>query len=184
MRNILSALLLTLVLAACNSKPAPEYAVAADWTLTTAGGQALTLSNAAAERPVILFFWATWCPYCKALMPHLQSMRLEYGDAIEILAVSIFEDGDPVKFIETAGYDFTLLPEGDAVAEMYEVTGTPGVFVVDRARAIRFDMRDLPSIDPPDTGKKPSHGRKAAFRAPYWAAEVRKAIDSVLRDPE
>ncbi|MCP5091039.1 MAG: redoxin domain-containing protein, partial [Gammaproteobacteria bacterium] len=28
------------------------------------------------QQPVILLFWATWCPYCKALMPHLQSIRL------------------------------------------------------------------------------------------------------------
>ena len=181
MRKILLLCFFSLSLAACTGEP--EAVVAADWSLTAADGSKRTLGGAVQQRPVVLFFWATWCPYCKALMPHLQSMQLEYGGAIEILAVNIFEDGDPVKFIESAGYDFTLLLEGDAVAELYEVTGTPGVLVVDRARAIRFDLRDVPSIDPPDTGKKPGHGRKAAFRSPYWAAEIRKAVDGVLRNP-
>src|SRR3546814_9228256 len=33
-----------------------------------------------AGRPTVVLFWATWCPYCKALMPHLQSMLDEYGN--------------------------------------------------------------------------------------------------------
>jgi hypothetical protein len=108
-------------------------------------------------------------------------MRLEYGDRIKILAINIFEDGDPVEFIESAGYDFTLLLNGDDVADTYAVTGTPSVFVLDDQRVIHFDLRKLPRIEPPDTGEPASNRRKAAFRAPYWAAEIRKSIDVVLR---
>ncbi len=112
-------------------------------------------------------------------MPHLQSIRLEYGDNVKILAVNIFEDDDPVAFLANAGYDFALLIDGDAVAEQYGIFGTPGVFVIDANRAIRFDLRTLPKISPPDNGEKAGHSRKAAFRAPYWAAEIRKSIDKV-----
>jgi hypothetical protein len=49
-------------------------------------------------------------------MPHLQSIRLEYGDAVEILAINIMEDGDPVRYIADAGYDFTLLLSGVSCA--------------------------------------------------------------------
>jgi thiol-disulfide isomerase/thioredoxin len=160
---------------------ADDARIAPDWTLDTADGRPVNLQQEVREQTTIIFFWATWCPYCKALMPHLQSIRLEYGDDVEIIAISIKEDGDPVAFVANAGYDFTLLPEGDDVAELYGVTGTPGVFIVDQDRTIQFDLRSLPRIDPPATGKPVSNGRKAAYRAPYWAAEIRKHLDTVFR---
>jgi len=64
------------------------------------------LSEEVRRQPFILFFWATWCPYCKALMPHLQSLRFEYGDRVKILAINLIDaDGDPVEYVRNAGYD-------------------------------------------------------------------------------
>ena len=94
-------------------------------------------------------------------------------------AINIAEDTDPVAFIDNAGYDFTLLLDGDAVAKNYGIFGTPGLFVIDANRRIDFDLRSLPSLSPPNNGKKKSHARKAAYLAPYWAAEVRKSIDRI-----
>lgn len=154
--------------------------IAADWTLQTPDGKSVNLAQVAQQKPAVLFFWATWCPYCKALMPHLQSIRLQYGNDVEILAINIREDGDPVALVEEEGYDFTLLLDGDAVAEQYAVRGTPAVFVVDHERRIAFDLRDLPRIDPPESDKPANNRRKAAYRAPLWAAEIRRSIDDVL----
>ena len=41
---------------------ADEARVAPDWTLQSASGETVTLSEVAATQPVILLFWATWCP--------------------------------------------------------------------------------------------------------------------------
>ena len=113
-------------------------------------------------------------------MPHLQSIRLEYGDDIKILAINFREDGDPVAFIENAGYDFTILPDGDAVAATYGIHGTPGIIIVDSRQRIRFDLRKLPKPEIRSGGKPvTSHRKRAAYRAPYWAAEIRKSIDAI-----
>ena len=173
---ITGALIFTL----SSSALAANDPVAPNWSLTTADDQVVRLGDVVQQQTTVLLFWATWCPYCKALMPHLQSIRLEYGDDVEILAINIFEDGDPEAFMRNAGYDFTLLLDGDKVADNYGVTGTPAVFVVDHQRNIRFDLRKLPRAEPPDTGEPASHSRKAAFRAPFWAAEIRKSIDAVI----
>ena len=86
---------------------AEEVRIAPDWTLQSASGETVTLSDVVAEQPVIVLFWETWCPYCKALMPHLQSIRLEYGDEVRVLAVHFSDDdGDPIAFMHNAGYDF------------------------------------------------------------------------------
>lgn len=154
--------------------------LAPDWNLKSADGEIVQLSEEVKQQPTILFFWATWCPYCKALMPHLQSMRLEYGDQVKILAINFRDDSDPVEFIEEAGYDFTVLPDGDEVAKAYGVWATPGVIIVDANQYVQFDLRSLPKKDPPTDGEPASNKKKAAFRAPYWAAEIRMAIDVML----
>lgn len=165
-----------------SSAPLGAAEPAPDWTLTSSEGDATRLSAEVREQPVVLFFWATWCPYCKALMPHLQSIRLEHGDEVKILAINFVEKGDPVGFLKELGYDFTLLPAGDEVAAIYGVYGTPGVILVDQDQKIRFDLRTLPPLKPPGDGPKTSHKKKAAYLAPYWAAELRKSIDSVLEE--
>lgn len=155
--------------------------VAPDWELVSSTGETVRLSEEVKEQPTLLFFWATWCPYCKALMPHLQSIRLEHGDDIKILAINFREDGDPVAFIENAGYDFTVLPEGDAVAASYGIHATPGIIIVDSQQRVRFDLRELPKQEIRSGGEAvTSHKKRAAYRAPYWAAEIRKSIDSLL----
>ena len=162
---------------------ADDSRIAPDWTLTANTGESVTLSEAVAEQPVVVLFWATWCPYCKALMPHLQSVRLEYGDAIRVFAVHFRDDsGDPVDFMENAGYDFTLLPDGDEVAELNDAWGTPAVLVVDSDMKVRFDLYEVPSIDISAAGENARHSKKAAYLAPHWAAELRKSLDQVLND--
>ena len=154
--------------------------LAPDWELTNVEGRPIQLSAEVREQPVIILFWATWCPYCKALMPHLQSIRLEHGDAVKVLAVSFREKGDPIGYVESNNYDSTVLPNGDDVAKQYEVWGTPGVIIVDGERQIAFDLRDLPPYQRPAKEEKSSHQENAAYRAPYWAAEIRKSLDEVL----
>ena len=150
---------------------------AADWTLTSADGVPVTLSEVVADQPVIILFWATWCPYCKALMPHLQSIRLENGESVKVLAIHFRDDkGDPINFIRKRGFDFTLLPNGEDVAHLYDVWGTPGVIIVDRDMKIRFNLYSLPNLDPPGSVSR------AALLAPHWAAEIRKALRLVLDD--
>lgn len=162
---------------------ATEARLAPDFTLESLSGESVTLSHVAAEQPVILLFWATWCPYCKALMPHIQSIRLEHGDKVRVLAVHFRDDkGDPVAFIGNTGYDFTVLPDGNDVAKLFEVWGTPGLLIIDRDRNIHFNLYDLPKPDFPKDEADLSHPQKAAYRAPYWAAEIRKSLDRILSD--
>lgn len=178
MRQPLFVLLLTFLTAPALAQDKPQ--IAPDWQLTSADGASVRLSEVAGEQTSILFFWATWCPYCKALMPHLQSMKIEYGDRIEVFAISVFDDGDPAGFVRDAGYDFTVLLDGDGVAGDYGITGTPGVLIVDRRQAVQFDLRGLQPLELPE---KWNNRRKAAYLAPYWAAEVRKRLDTALAAP-
>jgi len=133
------------------------------------------------DGPAIILFWATWCPYCKALMPHLQSIVDEYGGEIEVLALNFREDEDPAAYLDERGYDFRLFPDSDPIAGTWGVKGTPGLFLVDGTGRAVFSNYAIPKDaypqDPGEDSEKLKHYQKAARRAPYWAALLRRAID-------
>jgi thiol-disulfide isomerase/thioredoxin len=151
-------------------QPAPT------WTLPAPEGGKVAFPADAGGKPAVLLFWATWCPYCRALMPHLQAIREDYRDqGVEVFAVNIWEDDDPEAYLRDAGYDFRLALEGDPVALRYGVDGTPGLFVVDgRGRIVmnRF-LVALPA--PLATMPK---GERPARSAEAWADLVRRAIEA------
>jgi thiol-disulfide isomerase/thioredoxin len=162
---------------------AQDAAISPDWTREDYRGNTVHLASAAKERPTLLFFWATWCPYCKALMPHLQSIRFEYGERVDIIAISIRDDeGDPAAYLAENGFDFTLIRDGDDIAAKNDVYGTPGLLLLDPDRRVRFNLYRVPRVEPPPAADASSNRRKAAFRAPYWAAEIRQALDRVIED--
>lgn len=150
--------------------------------LQTPAGDTVEFTGKSQPPATILLFWATWCPYCKALMPHLQSVIDQYGDDVRLLAISVKEDGDPAAFMKEAGYDWTLLMNGDEVAKTYGVSGTPGLFVVDRSGVTRFNLASVQKTAAVQKRLADADGRPmAASRlAPFWAAELRRALDPVV----
>lgn len=159
----------------------PLFAVQAPpWTLTNGAGETVSYPEVAQEQTHIILFWASWCPYCKALMPHLQSIIEEHGyDRVKVFAINIKDDEDPRVFMSKTGYEFTLLLDGDEVAERYGVKGTPGLAIVDGDGEIVFNIYDHSDIPPraADGDRKLSHRQKAGRRAPFWAARIREALD-------
>jgi cytochrome c biogenesis protein CcmG/thiol:disulfide interchange protein DsbE len=102
------------------------------WTGKGAAGQTITFDPAHRDKPAILLFWATWCPYCEKLMPSLQKVYDAAGtNNLDVYAIDIKEDGDPVAALKDRGQTFTLVRDGDSIADQYHVKGTPGLFLVD-----------------------------------------------------
>lgn len=86
------------------------------------------------QHPAVLLFWATWCPYCKALMPFVQNVLDAAGrERLDVYAIDIKEDddADPAAELRQRGLTFTLVRDGDKIADQYGVKGTPGLFLVD-----------------------------------------------------
>jgi thiol-disulfide isomerase/thioredoxin len=134
----------------------------------------------------IILFWASWCPFCKALMPHLQSIIDEYSYEVRVLALNIREDEDPVKFLEEYGYEFLLIPEAEEIAESWGVKGTPGLYLADQSGQVTFNLRAIPkNAYPPErfaNNEELKRYQKAARGAPFWAAHLRKAIDRLEKN--
>jgi len=63
----------------------------------TLAGATVSLHPSAAERGVILHFWATWCPTCVEEMESLDAVARECrGNAVRLAAVNVGEDADEI----------------------------------------------------------------------------------------
>jgi len=161
--------------ASLQAEPRPASA----FTLFDAEGRAISLP----EQRVgvdIYYFWATWCPYCREIKPELDAISTEHGDKVRVFAINYRErENDPVAFMAASGHDFTLLLDGESIAEDYGAWVLPGVFVVDGKGLIRFNLYEHPMPNPPGY-EALSTAEQAKIRAPWWGARIREAVEAAL----
>lgn len=142
---VLIALLGVAIVQAMDKKAEPENASqeaanmgglkvgakAPDFELKTLAGDTVKLSDLKGKK-VMLNFWATWCPPCKAEMPAMEEFHKEAGDDVVILAVNIDPHLDVKAFIDENGITFPIpLDEEDKVNETYQVLSIPTTYFID-----------------------------------------------------
>ena len=54
------------------------------------GGQSADLSQLyVGKKPVLIEFWATWCPICRALLPRMEAAQRRWGNRVEFVVVGV-----------------------------------------------------------------------------------------------
>lgn len=123
---------------------------APDWQLPTQSGGTIKSGDYQGQ-PVILHFWATWCPYCKKLQPKLVELQKKYQTSgVKIVAISFNEDEDatPQDVLNARGYQITTAVNGDKIAEEFGVVGTPTTFFINRDGEAIFKYTSSDINDP------------------------------------
>ncbi len=114
---------------------------APDFSLQNLDGDPVALSGLRGQA-VLVNFWATWCPPCKAEMPAIQKVYDEYkAEGFTVLAVNMAYQDDPGKipgFMAEFGLDFPVLLESSGqVANAYLIRSLPTSFFIDREGVIQ-----------------------------------------------
>jgi len=133
-----------LLLSACSktdNKPSVEASaqigqIAPDFTLKDVSGRDTPLS-AYKGKVVLLEFWATWCPPCKASIPDLIALQKKYHDrGFTVLGVSMDTDSDVAakvsRFSSSHGITYPVLIADDDVPKTYHVMSIPVSFLLAR----------------------------------------------------
>jgi peroxiredoxin len=115
---------------------------AADFTLTGVDGRQLRLSDLRGQ-VVLLNFWATWCPPCRAELPDLEAIYREDGvsHSLTVVGVDVEENaGLTQAFAKQYDVTFPLLPDPDGKVSdhLYAVRALPTSFLIDRAGNVRY----------------------------------------------
>ncbi|MBC9782916.1 TlpA family protein disulfide reductase [Heliobacterium chlorum] len=118
-------------------KPAPAF------TLKTADGKEVSLADFKGK-PVMLNFWASWCPPCRQEMPDIDVLAAEYKDKAVVIGVNLTQEerkaDDGVKYFEKAKLKFPMLLDSDpnqSVSKAYRIYFKPTTFFIDKDGIIR-----------------------------------------------
>lgn len=123
---------------------------APDFELQDLNGTKVTLAQFKGQKPVLLYFWATWCQYCRATRPSVTNLRKNTPETdLEILAIDVgagdsltklkrFEETDPAPYI-------VLYDPDSKVTRSYRVEGIPHFVLVDKNGTVKYTGNQLPS---------------------------------------
>ncbi|MFQ5340225.1 MAG: redoxin domain-containing protein [Anaerolineae bacterium] len=124
-------------------EPAPDF------TLPTPDGESVTLSELRG-RPVLVNFWATWCPPCKIEMPDIENLYQKYKDqGFTVIAVDQQESPDAVRqYFADMGLSFQpVIDSSGEIFNLYRVVALPTSYFIDSDGIVRFQHRGLMTRD-------------------------------------
>jgi peroxiredoxin len=134
-----------------SEKPAAEEQrqkePAPDFTLQDLDENAFILSSYKDKQPVILFFWTTWCPFCRQELKTLKGLYPQLKkEGLELFAIDAGEPKHRVdNFIKKYMLDFKVLLDRDTnVAYSYDISGVPAYVLVDKKGYIVFKGHYFP----------------------------------------
>ena len=141
MKRILLPLLAMMVMAVSGVRAdLPVLGKAPAWKLKDLQGREVTSADFKGK-VVVVDFWATWCPPCRAEIPGYIALQKKYADkGLVIVGVSVDENGAAAvaPFAKAKGINYQmLLFNDDVVAAFGGIEGIPTTFLIDREGNIR-----------------------------------------------
>lgn len=146
---------------------------APDWKgIDLVDGSLVTFPEVLNNKPAVLVFWATWCPYCQAFMPYVKAIQADYAKhGVQIISFNALERGvgNPKAYVDALNFPLIAIARADRIAEQYDVQFIPGLMIVDGNGTVVYRRKstNLPA------------GRTVSEQ---WASEVRQVLDILLEE--
>jgi thiol-disulfide isomerase/thioredoxin len=105
-------------------------------------GKTVDLGNYIGKKPVLMEFWATWCPNCRELMPTLLDAEKKYGKQVKFIAIAVAINQSPEKVrrwlaAHPMPHD-TLYDTDGKVAGAFDAPATSYVVVLDKTGKVVY----------------------------------------------
>ena len=126
---------------------ADNLPLAPDFTLEDVQGNKVNLAGYRGNQPAVLFFWTTWCPFCRDALKALNARYDELTKAgWKVIPIDIGESALKVNsFLKYNQLNFNvLLDTGLATARSYGVVGVPTYVIINKDGVIAFRDNFLP----------------------------------------
>jgi cytochrome c biogenesis protein CcmG, thiol:disulfide interchange protein DsbE len=142
-RSFVLSLTAVLVLAACSTDGGAAGAdpdagpPVSDRSFETFEGESTSLPEFAGE-PLVVNFWASWCPPCVAEMPEFERVHVDRRDEVRFVGLNTQDNlQQAIPLVEQTGvtYDLGLDPEGELFRD-FEVIAMPSTYFVNAAGAV------------------------------------------------
>ena len=105
-------------------------------------GKPVDLGRYVGKQPVLLEFWATWCPLCKALEPTLKAAHARFGGSVRFVAIGVGVNQTPAsirRHLADHPLPFPVLFDaGGAAVRAYQAPTTSYIVVLDKAGKVSY----------------------------------------------
>lgn len=122
-----------------------KYTAAPEFEFTSLKGEKISLAQLAGK-VIVLDFWGTWCPPCRASVPELKELTKKYP-AEKLVVVSIISDTEEekwTKFVADNKMDWPQYRDIDKrILSLYHVQSLPTYVVIDKDGSIRERISGL-----------------------------------------
>lgn len=93
-----------------------------------------------ATKPVLINFWATWCPPCRMEMSGLQALYEEYRDKVDFVMINLGESKETIQdfLVENELYTFPIgYDETDSYGMKFSIVGIPTTYIIGKDKIIK-----------------------------------------------
>ena len=113
--------------------------LAPDFTLAAAGGGDVILSESRG-RPVLLYFWASWCSYCTQQTPRVEEFHRLGGEGLAVYGINLNDTALVVDaYVAEHGLTFPVLFGTNGVISEYGIRSIPRAIVLDADGIVVFN---------------------------------------------
>ena len=111
---------------ASNAEPAPKLVI------HDLAGKVTSMDDLKGK-VVLVNFWATWCPPCRAEVPELIALQKKLGDKLQIIGISEDDSIDDVhQYIQKMSINYPVVMSTSEIVQAYGgVAALPTTFVLD-----------------------------------------------------
>jgi thiol-disulfide isomerase/thioredoxin len=90
---------------------------------------------------ILLNFWATWCPPCRAEMPSIQKLYDDYGSKIAMILISSEEKEVIESYLREQSYDLPVYIQRTALTPSFPVRSIPTTFLINKKGEILLEKK-------------------------------------------
>lgn len=108
----------------------------------TLSGDSVNLDQYIGKKPVLMEFWATWCPLCRAMEPRLRAAHAKFGDDVQFLFIGVAVNQTPRsirRHLEKDPLPGPVLWDADGAAvRAFDAPTTSYIVILDRTGKVTY----------------------------------------------
>lgn len=111
-------------------------------TVPTLDNTSFDFAGVVGKQPVVMEFWATWCPLCRKLEPAMEAAKAKYGNRISFIHVGVPENQSAERqkaYVQQKGLKgMFLFDQDNKVSKAYQVPHTSFIVILDAKGAVVY----------------------------------------------
>lgn len=129
--------LLVVVTVLVDAWRAPQVPPSFDSTpLQTVDGETVTLAKLSEEKPVLLYFWASWCGVCRFTTPDVARLYQE-GVNVMTIALRSGSEADVSRWLTRKNVTFTVINDASGeISRRWKISVTPTLVIVSKGEVV------------------------------------------------